>query len=592
MSENIKFTVTADTSGATSEIEKLNQKMQELEKKTGGESKDGLGGSLKRLGSTLNNIGKSMSELGSKMTVGITLPIVAVSKKMLETGSSMTAFEAKYSQVFKGLSKTATQFSKTMGTSVGVDPTIIRQTLTDFQAYSQGMGMTGKEALTFSEKMTRLTTDISAFSDVPIDDATDRMKSALQGNFEAVDKLGLSFGEATIKQEMLREGLKGQYSDLSETTKMSLLYNLAMYQSKDAQGQAAKEADSYQNKLQNIKTQLAETATQLFTLLLPTLTKVMEKISEGIKWFNGLSESTKKLIIVVAGVLAVAGPILFYIGMLASGIGAIITAVSVAIPIIAAIGAVLFSWVGLFIVIGAAIALFVIYVVKHWDEVKAKTAAIWQAVKDKVGNAVDGIKDKFKAGVDKIKDTINNMKTAWNNGVSSIKATASSIWTAITSPFKSAWSTISGIFSKIKSGFQSAFSFQLPHIKLPHFNISGKLSLNPPSIPTVGINWYAKGGEFKGNNPTVIGVGEGKDSEAVFPLNDSTFGKMAKGITDFWASKNTSSDNDGGNTRKVIIQGNNFVIREEADIAKVSKQLLKLQEKKERNRGGLNFNGI
>ncbi|WP_338433204.1 hypothetical protein [Clostridium tyrobutyricum] len=520
------------------------------------------------------------------MTVGLTLPIAIAGKKILDTGSSMAAFEAKYSQVFKGLSKTATTFSKTMGKSVGIDPQIIRQTLTSFQSYSQNMGMTGKEALSFSKKMTSLTADLSAFNDVDMEEAGDRLMAMFRGEYDSAEALGLAINQTTIEQEMMKEGLNGQFASLSQNEKMMVLYNLAVHQSANALGQAGREADSYQNKLQNIKAQLAETATQLFTLMLPTLTKVMEKISEGIKWFNGLSDGTKKFIIVAAGILAIAGPILFYLGMFVSGIGAIISAVTVAIPVIVAIGAVLFSWVGLFIVIGAAIALFVVYVVKHWDEIKAKTAAIWGAVKDYVSGVVASIKDKFKAGVDKIKGTINNMKSAWNSAVGSIKATASSIWASITSPFKSAWSTISGIFSRIKSGFQSAFSFQIPHIKLPHLSITGKLSLNPPQIPTVGVNWYAKGGEFKGNNPTVIGVGEGKDSEAVFPLNDGTFGKMARGIVNMLPDKNPDPNGGGDIVQNFNIQA---TIREDSDITKLSKELLKLTEKKERYKGRLNF---
>ena len=45
-----------------------------------------------------------------------------------------------------------------------------------------------------------------------------------------------------------------------------------------------------------------------------------------------------------------------------------------------------------------------------------------------------------------------------------------------------------------KSNKYTHFTWRLPDIKLPHFSISGSFSLNPPSVPTFGIDWYANGG--------------------------------------------------------------------------------------------------
>ena len=69
--------------------------------------------------------------------------------------------------------------------------------------------------------------------------------------------------------------------------------------------------------------------------------------------------------------------------------------------------------------------------------------------------------------------------------------------------------------AKIK-GFFDGLSIKLPHIKLPHFKIQGSFSLNPPKVPKLGVDWYAKGGIF--NSPSIIGVGEA-GQEAVLPID-------------------------------------------------------------------------
>lgn len=79
----------------------------------------------------------------------------------------------------------------------------------------------------------------------------------------------------------------------------------------------------------------------------------------------------------------------------------------------------------------------------------------------------------------------------------------------------------SGI-EKIKSLFN--FEWKFPDLKMPHFSISGSFSLNPPSVPSIGVQWYAKGAVL--NAPTLFGIngnqlmgGGEAGAEAVLPIS-------------------------------------------------------------------------
>lgn len=126
---------------------------------------------------------------------------------------------------------------------------------------------------------------------------------------------------------------------------------------------------------------------------------------------------------------------------------------------------------------------------------------------------------------------------------------------AITHPMNTAKNAVSNIIEAIKGFF--SFSISWPNIPLPHF------SVNPPGwsigdllkgdIPSLGIDWYAKGGLF--NGPHVIGVGEA-GQEAVLPLtNPSVMGTIAKTIAEYTPKELTKSNTTIQNNFQIDIHG-------------------------------------
>ena len=71
------------------------------------------------------------------------------------------------------------------------------------------------------------------------------------------------------------------------------------------------------------------------------------------------------------------------------------------------------------------------------------------------------------------------------------------------------------------------FTWDLPHLAIPHLSVSGRFNTNPPSVPRYSIAWYARGGVF--DVPTLFSYGNGAlgglgehGAEAVVPLENNT----------------------------------------------------------------------
>lgn len=167
-------------------------------------------------------------------------------------------------------------------------------------------------------------------------------------------------------------------------------------------------------------------------------------------------------------------------------------------------------------------------VAKAAEASSAGAAAMTKGVADSMSSAaksteaeVSGMKASVTKGMAEI---VANMKT-----IDQGKAAMDAAFDAMVSKAQSSMATATDAVRNAVGAMKSAmnFSWSLPHLKVPHVQVSGKFNLDPPSAPDFKVNWYATGGIF--DRASIIGVGEA-GREAVVPLTRPNLAPFAEAV--------------------------------------------------------------
>lgn len=214
-----------------------------------------------------------------------------------------------------------------------------------------------------------------------------------------------------------------------------------------------------QKALNQLKNTAIELGSAVMSVLAPIILALAEKIQAFTTWFSGLSDGTKKMIVVIAGIVAAVGPVLIIIGKIATGISAVMSvvgmiapAISALIPVIASVGAPILAIIA---VIVAVIAIGKL-LVEHWDEIKAACINIWNAIKEFFTGLWEGIQQTAGA--------------AWT----AISQFFSTVWEGISTAAQTVWNGIAAFFSAVWEGIKTVFNTVLTVISTivtTYFNI-------------------------------------------------------------------------------------------------------------------------
>lgn len=374
---------------------------------------------------------------------------------------------------------------------------------------AQALGLLADNGIKGAEGGTALRNIILSLS-APTDSAAKSMK-----------KLGLEVFDAEGNMRPLEDvftdlnGILGEMTQGEQTQVLSELFNKVDLKSvnallatdskrwKELAGNIDKAQGSAEamagTQLDNLSGDITLLKSAFEGLQIQISDKLAPAAREAVQFITGMIENFDTVGPIILGAATAFG-----VFAVAINIGSIIKKTATAMKAFNAVLAA--NPIGLIIALIAGLAAAFIALYNNNEDFRNKVNEIWGSVKKKaielkdgIVNAFENIRDKVSSAVERIQNKFESLRDKFQNVKNKIVEMA----------------------GKLRDAFR--FDFEIPHIKLPHFDIS------PPGwqigdllkgiIPTLDIVWYRKAYDnpYMFTKPTVMtGFGDGPGGEMVY----------------------------------------------------------------------------
>lgn len=202
---------------------------------------------------------------------------------------------SKTQVIFGDSTAAVSKFADEMYEAYGSSRTEILDAASDLGLVAKAIGLAKPEAAAFSIQLAKLADDAASFYNVGLGDALDRIKAALRGESDPIEKFGVMLNEAAVKQEALRLGLVQGKGELTDAMKIQARYSLIVKGLADATGDHARTQDSFNNQLKEFNGRLDQLKITLGQGILPLFNNMLQAINPMVEGFARMAAEAGKL---------------------------------------------------------------------------------------------------------------------------------------------------------------------------------------------------------------------------------------------------------------------------------------------------------
>lgn len=278
---------------ATSELNKMERELDESSKSTD------------NLGDAFGDAEKGAFSFGDALKANVLAQAIVDGVKRLAsavkdmagdfigTAAAVKAEASQFSQTFGDFSDDATAAIDRVANESGILDTRLNNLGTQIYAFARASGGSAEESMVLMEKALQATADSAAYYDRSLEDTAESLQSFLKGNYENDAALGLSATETTRNAAAME--LFGQkFNDLTEIQKQQTLLQMVLdaQELSGAMGQAAREADGWENVQGNLNEAWRQFQANVGAPFLESLVPLVQNITAAFQdWQNSVDWS-------------------------------------------------------------------------------------------------------------------------------------------------------------------------------------------------------------------------------------------------------------------------------------------------------------
>lgn len=171
---------------------------------------------------------------------------------MLSASSNLEELQSKAKVVFGETFEEVERQSNRIAASVGRSSSQILQFSADIGAVIEPTGIAGRALAEMSTQFAQLSVDLASFHNTSDIQAFNALRSAITGEIEPLKRFGVVMTQANLKAFALSKGITENIDSFNQAQLATLRYNFVLDQTKGAQGDAERTADSLANQVRRL----------------------------------------------------------------------------------------------------------------------------------------------------------------------------------------------------------------------------------------------------------------------------------------------------------------------------------------------------